>query len=183
MGENLSFRVKKRKVIFSKGPIHLVDCDVKMKNGRILSRQILEHPGSVVLIPLLRPDKIILVRQFRFAIGKWIWELPAGGVERGESLKQAAIRELKEEIHYRPRRVRKLASFYPTPGISGEMMHLFLAEDLVPGKAVGDDDEELKVRVFSLAELGAMIKKRKIKDAKTVVGYFCLERLRKSKQS
>ena len=109
------FHVKKRKVIFSKGPIHLVDCEVAMPSGRMLSRQILEHPGCVVVIPRIKKDRYILIRQFRFEARDWLWEFPAGGIEKGESLTQAARRELIEEIGYRPKRLKKLLQFFSFP--------------------------------------------------------------------
>ena len=174
MKSKRTFRVKRRRVIFSKGPIHLVDCAVQMPDGRILSRQVLEHPGAVVIIPKIRRGRYFLIRQFRFATRDWLWEFPAGGVESGESLKQAARRELIEECGLRPRRLTKLVQFYPTPGISGEIMHLYLAEDLVPDHAEGDEDEAIRKREFSLGEIGTMIRRGVIRDAKTIVGFFYL---------
>ncbi|MBI3306808.1 MAG: NUDIX hydrolase [Candidatus Omnitrophica bacterium] len=173
------YKVKTRKVIFSKGPVHLVDCDVRMKNGKILSRQVLEHPGSVVIIPKAARDQYFLVRQFRFAVRDWLWEFPAGGIDEGESLEDGAMRELMEEIGFRPRQLTKLFDFFPTPGISGERMHLYLAEDLVPQYAQGDEDEEIEVRKFSSREIEAMIRRRKIIDAKTIAGFLYLQYLHK----
>lgn len=172
------FSVKKKKVIFSKGPIHLLDCDVRMGN-RTLSRQIIEHPGSIVIIPRISKDRYILIRQFRFAVKKWIWEFPAGGLERGESLRHAAKRELMEEVGYRPRKLKKLTRFYPSPGVSGEVMHLFLAEELTPEKLEGDEDEEIKARVFSLRQLNAMLKSGKISDVKTMLGIKLISEMKK----
>ncbi len=172
---NSSFHVKQRKVVFSKGPIHLVDCEVLMPSGRILSRQILEHPGSVVIIPKLGHDQYLLIRQFRFAARGWLWEIPAGGIEKGETFAQAAKRELIEEIGYRPRRLKKLLRFYPTPGVSGEMMHLYLAEDLVPAVGEKDEDEEIEMHPFSTRQIEKMIKQGKIIDAKTILAFYYLK--------
>lgn len=169
------FEVLKRRLIFSKGPIHLVDCDVRMPSGRILSRQILEHPGAVVVIPKIRADRYILIRQFRFAAKNWLWEFPAGGIEKGESFKQAAARELAEETGLKPRKLKLLCQFFPTPGISGEIMYLYLAEQLIPAKAQKDEDEELEVAEFSLAQITRMIRGGEICDAKTILGYFYLK--------
>lgn len=171
-----AFKVRKRKVIFSKGPIHLVDCDVEVR-GQLLSRQILEHPGSVVILPRPRPGKLILIRQFRFAVGDWLWEFPAGGVEKGETLRQAASRELMEEIGMRPRSLVRLGAFYPTPGVSGEQMHLFLAKRLVPEFREGDEDEEIEKATFSMKEIEIMIRRAKICDAKTILGFQWLRGL------
>lgn len=168
---NRRFKVKKRRVVFSKGPVHLVDCKVRV-GDRVLSRQILEHPGSVVIIPKIGPDRYLLVRQFRFAARQWLWEFPAGGLERGESLTEAAVRELMEEVGYRPRRLKKLLKFYPSPGISSEVMHLFLAESLVRETAIKDEDEEIEIHEVSSATIVRMIRSGAICDAKTIISFF-----------
>lgn len=157
-------------MVFSKGPIHLVDCEVKMPSGRVLSRQIIEHPGAVVIIPEIKKGKYLLIKQFRFAAREWLWEWPAGGLEPNESLAKAASRELMEETGYYPKRLKKLIVFYPTPGISSERMYLYLAQGLVPRKAQGDEDEEIEVAEFSLKEIKRMVRQGKIQDAKTLLG-------------
>lgn len=166
-----NYYVKQRKVVFSKGPIHLVDCEVKMPSGNLLSRQIIEHPGSVVIIPRIAKDRYILIRQFRFAARGWLYEWPAGGVEKGESLRGAASRELMEEIGYKPKRLKKMLSFYPSPGVSGEVMHLFLADGLTPKTAQGDEDEEIEIREFTAKQIRDMIRRGRIVDAKTILGF------------
>ena len=170
-----AFRVIKRKLIFSKGPIRLLDCDIRMPGGRKLSRQVLGRTDAVVILPRIEKDRFILIRQFRFATGRWIWEFPAGGVDRGESLAAAARRELIEEVSRRPCKLTKLISYYPTPGVSGEVMHLYLAEKLVPATAEKDEDEELEVHEFRLREIGAMIRRGAIIDGKTVLGFYYLK--------
>ena len=145
-----------------------------MPSGLLLQRQIIEHPGAVVIIPKLGQDRFILVRQFRFAARAWLWEWPAGGLEPDESLRVAAKRELMEEAGYYPQKLTKLIHFYPTPGISGEIMHVFLAENLIPKKAKGDPDEEIQVQVFSAKQIETMIRKKKIIDGKTILGFYLL---------
>jgi ADP-ribose pyrophosphatase len=173
------YHVLKKKVIFSKGPIRLVDCDVHTPRGKVLSRQILEHPGCVVIIPKTKSGKYALVRQYRFPIGKYLWEFPAGGREPQESFAAAAKRELMEEIGMKPRRIKKLLEFYPTPGVSGEKMHLYLAWDLLPKEAEKDEDEEFEVGHFTLKELRRMILDGRIVDGKTVVGFYCVSKTTK----
>ncbi len=181
--ENKKYSVTTRRVIFSKGPIHLVDCDVRLpgknKAGKPevqkLSRQIIEHPGAVVIIPKTGPDRYLLIRQFRFAARNWLWEWPAGGIEKGEEVRRSARRELAEETGFWPRKLKRLFSFYPTPGISSEIMHLFLAHDLVPKQALGDEDERIEVREFTLAQIGRMARSGKIRDGKTLLGYYFLK--------
>lgn len=175
------YRVLKKKVIFSKGPICLVDCDVHTPGGKVLSRQILKHPGCVVIIPRTKSGEYVLVKQYRFPIDKFLWEFPAGGREPGETFAAAAKRELMEEIGMRPRRLKKLVEFYPTPGVSGEKMHLFLAWDLVPEKAQKDEDEDFEIRQFTLGELRKMIAAERIVDGKTLIGADRLAELEKSK--
>lgn len=171
------YRVKQKKVVFSKGPIHLVDCLVRLSSGRTLSRQIIEHPGSVVIIPRFEDGTYGLVRQFRFAARCDLWEFPAGGIEIKENLRQAAARELSEEIGYHPRQLKKLLSFYPSPGISSEVMHLYLAEKMVPRKRPHDEDEEIEMKKFSPAQILTMITKQTIVDAKTILGAYFLKGL------
>ncbi len=170
-----TYCVSKKKVIFAKGPIRLVDCMVRTPQGKLLSRQILEHPGCVVIIPETEDGKFILVRQYRFPLERHLWEFPAGGRESGETFPHAAKRELMEEIGMKPGKLRKLLEFYPTPGVSGEKMHVFLASGLKPAVAVKDEDEEFEIGVFSLAEIGRMIRRRKIVDGKTIIGFFYLK--------
>jgi ADP-ribose pyrophosphatase len=170
------YRVFEKKVIFSKGPICLIDCKVRTPHGKVLSRQVLEHPGCVVIIPRTDAGKYILVRQYRFPIGKYLWEFPAGGRELGETFPQAANRELMEEIGMRPGKLKLLLRFYPTPGVSGEKMHVFLAGKLRPAVAPKDEDEDFELGTFSRAEMGRMIQRREIVDGKTLIGFFYLKK-------
>lgn len=168
-------QILNKKTIFSKGPIHLVECRIRTPHGKILSRQIIEHPGCVVIAPKTGSGKFILVRQYRFPLDQHLWEFPAGGREPKETFVAAAKRELMEEIGMRPRRLKELVRFYPTPGVSGEKMHLFLASDLIPQSAPKDEDEEFEVRAFSLGEIERMIRSRRIVDGKTILGFFYLK--------
>jgi ADP-ribose pyrophosphatase len=173
------YRVFEKKVIFSKGPIRLIDCKVRTPHGKILSRQVLEHPGCVVIIPRTDAGKYILVRQYRFPLEKHLWEFPAGGKEPGETFPQAAKRELMEEIGMRPERLKKLLEFYPTPGVSGEKMHVFLAWGLMHAIAQKDEDEDFELGTFSFPEIGRMIRRGEIVDGKTLIGFFYLKKSKK----
>jgi ADP-ribose pyrophosphatase len=118
------------------------------------------------------------VRQYRYAIGKWIWELPAGTLDPGESARAAARRECAEEIGLSPRRVEKLGEFYPTPGFCDEVMIFYRCSGLERPKrpAALDPDEQLEPRAFTLAQVRQLIKRRQVVDMKTIVGLTLLGR-------
>jgi ADP-ribose pyrophosphatase len=137
-------------------------------------REIVYHPGSVVLIPCLADGHVLLVRQYRHAARQSLWELPAGTLEPGEAPRHAAQRELAEETNFRARRLKLLCTFYPSPGILSEKMHLYQASGLVASRADADPDERIRVRRFSRAELRRMVRSGRIRDAKTLVGLLWL---------
>jgi len=150
---------------------------VKLRVDRVIepggieaTREVVGHPGSVVVLPLLPGGRVLLVRQFRYAAGKSLWELVAGGLEPGEPVLRAARRELLEEAGYRARRVRRLFSFFPSPGIISERMHLVEASGLLPDKAQPEADERIKVGIFTLAQVREMLRRHRIEDGKTLAG-------------
>lgn len=160
-----------------KGRIFAVHVDrVALPNGREVSMEVVRHPRSVVLLPLADPDHLVLVRQYRYAIDRWIWELPAGSLEAGEDPVAAARRECHEEIGLVPGRVTLVATCYPTPGYCDEQMLFFRLEDLEQptAPAAQDEDEHLEPKVFSLAEVRALVAQGDILDMKTVVGLTLL---------
>ena len=152
----------------------LVECQIQVGNKQIMRRSF-EHPGCVVIIPQLRNGRYLMVKQYRYAARAWIWEFPAGGIERGESALVAAQRELAEEAGFAAQKIKKLISFFPTPGISEEKMHLFLASNLRPQYAEKEEDEEFELKEFNLRQIGKMIMSGEIEDAKTIIAYFLLK--------
>jgi ADP-ribose pyrophosphatase len=149
---------------------------VALPNGREVAMEVVRHPRSVVLLPLTDPDHVVLVRQYRYAIDQWIWELPAGSLDPGEDPAAAARRECHEEIGLVPGRATQIATFFPTPGYCDEEMLFFRLEDLrqPAAPAAQDEDEHLEPKVFSLAEVRALVAKGEIQDMKTVVGLTLL---------
>ena len=134
------------------------------------TRDVVTHHGSVVLLPVLRDGGIILVCQYRHTANDFMWELPAGRIERGEKPLAAAQRELSEETGYRAKHLKLLMDVYPTPGFVAERMMMYAATGLYAGASTPDADELIETRPFKLAALLKMIHHRKILDAKTVAG-------------
>jgi ADP-ribose pyrophosphatase len=138
--------------------------------GLEATREIIMHPGSVVVLPVFPDGRILLIRQYRHAAGQSLWELVAGRKDEGETFLQAANRELKEETGYTGRWMKKLMVMFPSPGFLTEQMVLYLAEGLQKGQARPEDDEKITSRIFTLAEIEQWIRSGKIRDAKTIAG-------------
>ena len=155
------------------GKVFDVDRDrVRMPNGREVTVDVVRHPKSVVLIPVPSPGHVILVRQFRYAVNAFLWELPAGSVDEGESPEQAARRECHEEIGLVPETIVRLAAMYPTPGYCDEEMVFFRLSNLEePTEAAAmDEDEDIEAKTFELREARDMVRRGEITDMKTVAG-------------
>ncbi|MCG0239021.1 MAG: NUDIX hydrolase [Firmicutes bacterium] len=140
---------------------------------REVVRDVVHHPGAVVMVPLLGDGRVVMVRQWRAPAGRKLLELPAGTLEPGEEPAAAAERELQEEIGYRAGRLTALGSFYSAPGFCTERLHLFLAEDLVPDPRPGDEDEAIEVVTLPLGEALEQALRGELQDAKTIAG-LCL---------
>jgi len=145
---------------------------VRMPNAREVVVDVVRHSRSVVLLPVPEPGSIILIRQYRYAINRWLWELPAGSVDAGEEPDAAARRECHEEIGQVPETVVRLGALHPTPGYCDEEMIFYRLSSLsVPAQAAEpDEDEDIEPRTFSLADAREMIRRGEITDMKTVVG-------------
>lgn len=163
--------VKKRNKIYNGKIIKLYKDIITIKNKNII-RETIAHPGSVVLIPVFnkKTKEIVLVKQFRYAINKYILELPAGTRKINESTFVCAKRELEEETGYKAGKLKKISEFYPSPGILAEKMHLFLATDLIESKQKLDVNEDIKTFKIKLSKALKMVKTGRITDAKTIIG-------------
>jgi ADP-ribose pyrophosphatase len=162
--------------VIYKGRVFNITVDhVAYPDGRVVKMECVRHRGSVVLLPMTAPERILLVRQYRYVVNQWLWELPAGTLEPNESLETAALRECHEEVGKLAGHARKLLSLFPSPGFCDEEMNFFLLTDLrdrLPGEPAPhqDPDEVLNVKEFSVLEVRAMIRAGEIGDMKTVVG-------------
>lgn len=138
------------------------------------TREMITHPGSVVVLPVLPDGRVLLIQQYRYAARQYLWELVAGRIDEGETPLQAAARELKEETGYSAKRLKIFLEFFPTPGFLEEKMFLLLAEGLTPGEPTPEDDEKIVAKAYTRKQLEEMLRKKKLRDAKTIAGtlYF-----------
>ena len=151
----------------------LVD-EVELPNGHVTQRDIVRHPGAVAIVPILGDGRVALIRQYRYATGKTLLEIPAGTLEQGEPPLECAARELREETGYEAEELEPLLSCFMAPGYSDEVIHFFVARGL---REVGDDpeiDEEITLELHSLEMARRMIDENVIEDAKTIVGILSL---------
>jgi ADP-ribose diphosphatase len=145
------------------------------------TREMITHPGSVVVLPVLPDGRVLLIQQYRYAARQYLWELVAGRIDGGETPIEGAARELREETGYRAKRFKIFLEFFPTPGFLEEKMYLLLAEGLTPGKAEPEEDEKIIARGYTRKELDEMLRKKRLRDAKTIAGVlFYLRYLTKS---
>lgn len=139
-------------------------------HGVEVTREIVTHPGSVVVLPVFPGGRILLIRQYRHVAEQYLWELVAGRRDGGESFAKGAKRELEEETGYRARKLTRIMEIFPSPGFVGEKMVVFVASELTKGQPRPEDDEKITTRILSLGEAEGWIRSGKIRDAKSVAG-------------
>ena len=167
--------LKKAKVLSSKivydGPIFGIRRDEVIEpSGVRTTREVITHPGSVVVLPVLPDGRILLIQQYRHAAHQYLWELVAGRIDAGESPREAAARELIEETGYRAKSLRVFLYMFPTPGFLEEKMYILLAKGLTAGEAEPEEDEKITVKSFTRKELEKMIRTGTLRDAKSIAG-------------
>ncbi|MDP8236870.1 MAG: NUDIX hydrolase [Candidatus Erginobacter occultus] len=161
--------LKKGEVLL-RGPFFaLRRCRVGYPNGEEKERIILEHPGAAAAIPLLPGNRVLMVRQYRAAAGRLTLEIPAGKLEPGETPEESIRRELVEETGYRAGRLKHLRSYYPSLGISDEIIHIFQANDLAPAGEPSGDETGLETVILTLDEVRKKIEAGEILDSKTII--------------
>ncbi len=144
---------------------------ITCSGGAEVTKSIVRHPGAVVILPLTEEKKILLIRQYRYPLAKFILELAAGTIESNELPLACAQREIQEEIGYAAESWTPLGAIYPAPGFCDEVLHLFLARNLTPSKLPGDADEVIEVKEFEVREVAEAIKNGEICDAKTISAF------------
>jgi ADP-ribose pyrophosphatase len=181
----------KAKVVSSRtifrGPIFQVMSDrVREPGGITVRRDMIRHPGSVVIMAVddsRTPVRVLLARQYRYAAGKEIWELPAGRIDPGENELAAAKRELLEETGYTAERWKRALFFYASPGFLDETMAIYMARGLKRGKAQPEEDEIISKRLFPLPAAVRMIMKSVVEDGKTIAGVLWLNELERERKT
>lgn len=157
------------KRIFSGNLLKLNADRVILTNGIKTYREYVSHPGAVAAIPFLSASEIILIKQYRYATRETLLEIPAGTIEKNETPEETVIRELQEEIKYKPGKIEKLISVYLSPGYSSEKIHIFKATDLKECGLETEEDEKIEVVVMKIEEALSKIHSGEIKDGKTVI--------------
>lgn len=151
---------------------------VLLPNGDKSTREWIKHPGAVAVVPILDDGKIAMVKQYRYPMGKITLEIPAGKLDADESPEHCVMRELKEETGYTTCDIKKLTAIATTVGFSNELIHLYMAKNLVEGEQCPDEDEFINVEKYTYKELEQMIQSGEIIDAKTIVALLMIKNLK-----
>jgi ADP-ribose pyrophosphatase len=163
-------KLSKRRRIYAGKAVHFSADEIILPDGRTASREYMEHPGAVAVIPFLDTRRIVLVKQYRYPVQEVTYELPAGKIDPGETLATCVKRELQEETGYRAGTIKKLVSYWPTPAFSNEVIHIYHAGRLSAAEKSPDEDEFIDHVVMDFTRALALVDSGKIRDSKTVIG-------------
>lgn len=153
--------------------------DVELPNGQPAKREYLGHPGAAAVLPFLDRRNIVLVKQYRHAVGKVTYEIPAGKLDEGETPLECITRELEEETGFKPKKIEKLISFYPTTAFSNELLHIFVSFGLRRGKNHPDEDEFVETVIVDFFKAVEMVRRGEITDSKTVIALLYFDNILK----
>ncbi|MCZ7647710.1 MAG: NUDIX hydrolase [Planctomycetota bacterium] len=171
----MDFKLVRSKRLF-KGRVFDLRADTwRGPDGRAFERHTIAHPGAVAIVPFDTKGRLLLIRQFRGSVGRWLLEIPAGTLEPGEPPAACAKRELIEEIGFAARKWRKLGAVFTAPGFCSERIVLFKAWDLYPRTAAQDEDEHIEPRPMTPAQVRKAVRAGRICDAKTLSALLHLE--------
>lgn len=171
--------VKSKQVVYKGRIISVEVAEVDLPHGAHSRMEVVRHPGSCVIVAMPDPDHVVLVRQYRYPLDRFLWELPAGSLKPGEDPQVGAVRECEEEIRLIPARVESMGKYYPTPGYCDEYMMLFKMTGLQEPRegdpvAAQDEDEHIEARTFSVEDARGMVRSGEIQDLKTALAVTLL---------
>ncbi|MFN0117206.1 MAG: NUDIX hydrolase [Elusimicrobiota bacterium] len=146
--------------------------EIKLPNHKKATREYLNHPGAVGIIPFIDKNHVVLVRQYRYPVQEETWEIPAGKLDNKEPLLSCAKRELEEETGFKSNHLTKLLSFWPTAAFANEIIHIYIAKKLTKGHLNPDEDEFLNAKVWPIKKVYNAIRSGKIKDSKTIIAFL-----------
>lgn len=170
--------IKKNRIYEGKAVDFYCD-EIELPNGKTATREYLGHPGAAAVLPFLNKNDIVLVKQYRYAIDKITYEIPAGKLDKGELPEECIKRELEEETGYKAKTIEKLIDFHPSTAFSDEILYIFVAFGLEKGQFKPDEDEFIKKEIIPFKEALDMIKKGKIVDSKTIIALLYFENILK----
>ena len=170
-------KITSSKEVYSCSLFRVTEDEAGDRTGWKMKRSIVRHRGSAVMMAVDAENRVMLVKQYRLPANQFLWELPAGKTDEGETVLQAARRELIEETGLRAKKWKKLVSFFPSPGYVEEKMTIFLATELTAGESQPMEDERIETRWFKKKEVRELIASNKILDGKTMIGFLYWARL------
>ncbi len=174
----MNYKIVKSETIFKGRVFELKVDEIEYDSGNKGVREVAIHPGGAVVVPVKDDGKIVFVRQYRYPLNKFLYELPAGKLEKGEDPYTCAERELTEETGYSAKEITKLGAIFTTPGFCSEILHIYLAKNLTPGNHNREEGEYgMEVYEFTMDEINRMISDGGISDSKTICGIHYLSLL------
>ena len=176
----MSAKINNRTTIHQGKVFELIRENVTLENGTTTDLEFIEHPGATAIVPFLDDKRIVLLKQYRHALKKYIWEIPAGTLDPQEEIISCAKRELIEETGYSAGQWHRLGEITPVPGYSNERIHIFLATGLKPADQNLDEDEVIQVQAVDFLKAFEMIGDGEIQDAKSIAGLFLASQWLKS---
>ncbi len=179
MGYKLDEKIINEREIYKGRIITVKEYDVVLQNGKLAKREVVHHPGAVAILPIATDGSVFFVKQYRLPAKKVLLEIPAGKLDFGEEPLNCAKRELEEEIGYIPKDLKLLHVFYPSPGISDEILYLYEASDLEKTNTNPDDDEFLEIISLTKEEIIRALESGEFEDSKTLIAVYYFLRSRK----
>jgi ADP-ribose pyrophosphatase len=174
----MKLKLLKRNNLYQGKVFSTIVDDVEYPSGRKGIREVAQHPGGAAILAMFPDQTILMIRQHRYPLDKFIWELPAGKLEPGEDPLHCAKRELEEETGYAASQWEKIAAIYTTPGFCDEKLHLFLAKGLTPlpdGRKLEEGEQSMELHILPFNEVKSMIQSGEIQDAKTICAILMVE--------